>query len=231
MWLREQIPNALTLSNLAAGCVGIYFSFQGDLTLASFCIGFGLLADFFDGFAARLLGVASPLGKELDSLADVVTFGVLPGFIMFQLLSRLEAPEAVAISMLIIPILSAYRLAKFNIDTRQSHGFIGMPTPSLALFVAALPFISIDSQSILHAITQSIWALSISGWFLALLLVSPLPLLALKFQSTALRPNIFRYLLIAVGVVCLIVFGFTGIPLLILGYVLLSMLQVWVEKR
>jgi CDP-diacylglycerol--serine O-phosphatidyltransferase len=230
MALKNQVPNLITLSNLALGCIGIWFTFQGDLVSAAWCIGLALVADFLDGLAARLLGVASELGLQLDSLADVVSFGVLPGFLMFHLLESMQAPEGLAHSMLIIPLLSAYRLAKFNIDRRQTQGFIGLPTPSLALWIASFPLIGHFGPEWMHAYSESIWAMAFTAWVLSFLLISELPLLALKFKNWSLRENGLRYALILMGLCFILIFGAGGIPLTLGGYIILSVVSVGKEK-
>ena len=153
--IKRNIPNIITLANLTCGLLSIIFAFQGNLKLASLYIFASAFFDFFDGLAARLLKVHGKLGKQLDSMADIVAFGVAPGFILFHFMYELNHdiifkiatndnlffPELLA---LLIPIFSAYRLANFNIDTKQTTSFIGLPTPTLAIFVAALPLI--DNQ-------------------------------------------------------------------------------------
>jgi CDP-diacylglycerol--serine O-phosphatidyltransferase len=167
MSIKKNIPNALTLGNLLCGCLAIVKIFQGDLVWAAYLVGIAGALDFFDGFAARLLKVSSPIGKDLDSLADMVTFGVVPGIIMFKLIffSQLIAKEGWTIypplsalsdktpsiwsffptwlpyCAFIIPIFSAIRLAKFNNDTRQSESFIGLPTPANAILICSIPLI------------------------------------------------------------------------------------------
>ncbi len=143
----KHIPNSITSCNLICGCISIHYAMSGALTMALLFIVLGAVFDFFDGFAARLLGVASPIGKELDSLADVVTFGVAPAAMVFTLLSqhsRCSANGSCPLGMILpytaflIAAFSALRLAKFNLDTRQSHSFIGLPTPANALFWGSL---------------------------------------------------------------------------------------------
>lgn len=231
MGIKNQIPNLITLSNLALGCMGIWFTFQGEPLHAAWCIGLALLADFLDGLVARLLGVASELGVQLDSLADVVSFGVLPGFLMFHLLESMQAPTAMAISMLLIPLLSAYRLAKFNIDKRQTQGFIGLPTPSLALWMASFPLIREFGPDWMLPYATSIWGMAVTAWVLSFLLISELPLLALKFKTWGLAENKLRYALILMGLCFMLIFGAGGIPLTLGGYILISVFSVGKEKN
>jgi CDP-diacylglycerol--serine O-phosphatidyltransferase len=231
MKIKNQIPNLITLSNLSLGCIGIWFTFHGELVNAAWCIGLALLADFMDGLVARILGVSSELGVQLDSLADVVSFGVLPGFLMFHLLESMEAPQGIAYSMLIIPLLSAYRLAKFNIDKRQAQGFIGLPTPSLALWMASFPLIRQYGPDWMLAYSESIWLIVSTAWLLSLLLVSELPLIALKFKTWSIRENKLRYALIFMGFCFIGIFKAGGIPLTLGAYILLSWVSVSIEKK
>jgi CDP-diacylglycerol--serine O-phosphatidyltransferase len=223
--LKQEIPNIVTLSNMAFGIAGIFFVFQGEAVSASYCIFFALLADFLDGFVARLLKVASPLGAQLDSLADVVSFGVLPGFIVFQALQEMGASQALGLTAFAIPLLSAYRLAKFNIDTRQQHGFIGLPTPANAAFFAAIPFVA-HSDSALSIFFDSPMILAILSVVFSLLLISPIPLLALKFKSFSIRLNLPRYLLLMGGLALFLIFGIKAIPLIVVFYILISLIFV-----
>lgn len=162
-FIKRNIPNAITCGNLLCGCLAIVKAFEGDLVWAAYLVGIAAVLDFFDGFAARMLKVSSPIGKDLDSLADMVTFGVVPGVVMYQMI-RLACFEDDYFKMthfslgiteweppsylfylkylaLIIPLLSCIRLAKFNNDTRQSDSFVGLPTPANAIFIASLPII------------------------------------------------------------------------------------------
>lgn len=220
MSLVKHIPNTLTLGNLFMGCLGLIQAFNGNLEYASYAIWLAAIFDFFDGFAARLLKVSSPIGKELDSLADMVTFGVLPAVMVFQLTSDLGIYSYAAF---IIALFSALRLAKFNIDDEQSTGFIGLPTPALAFFVSGLPF-GIDRLSWLQP--EIILAL---GVLLAFLLISPLKMLALKFENYRIKDNIFKYLLILGSIVLIVVFKTLAIPLIILYYILLSLVSAFAK--
>ena len=137
--MKKHIPNILTLSNLLAGCIGLVYAFNGNLVYASYAIWIAAIFDFLDGFSARMLKVSSPIGKELDSLADMVTFGVLPSVILFQMIGN-QPYEYLSYGAFILALFSALRLAKFNVDTEQTTTFIGMPTPAAAFFVSGLPF-------------------------------------------------------------------------------------------
>lgn len=224
MSIKSQIPNSLTLLNLLSGVIGISFVLNGNIQSGAFFIVLSAFFDFFDGFAARLLKVSGELGKQLDSLADMVSFGVLPGFIAFQTCQQLTDLEWLPYLTLIIPILSAYRLAKFNIDTRQSDRFIGVPTPANALFFSTLPFLG-EKWRFLDGILQNPWSWVILAWIFSILLVSEIPLIALKFKSFKPADNLFRYSLIGLGAILLLIFGIGGIPLIIVSYLILSLLE------
>ena len=233
--IKRNIPNIITLANLTCGLLSIIFAFQGNLKLAALCIFAGAFFDFFDGLAARLLKVSGELGKQLDSMADMVTFGVAPGMILFHFIyylnhhiifriattDNLFFPELLA---LLIPIFSAYRLANFNIDTRQTTSFIGLPTPALAIFIAALPLI--DSNQFPMFINLQV--LTIISVILPLILVVNLPLFSLKYsknENLNTRLNIFRIILILSTVVLFSVFQFAAIPFIVILYLILSLLN------
>ena len=171
--IKRNIPNLITLGNLFCGLVAIVFSLNNNLYFAGTFIFFGAILDFFDGLSARLLKVSSEIGKQLDSMADMVTFGVAPGMIMFQMikLSKIDENSYIAYIGFIITIFSAIRLAKFNIDTKQTSSFIGLPTPAAAIFIASLPIIS-EYQNI--QFTNSNFFIGISV-ILSILLISKLP--------------------------------------------------------
>ena len=234
--IKRNLPNIITLANLTCGLFAIIFAFQGNLTTASLCIFAGAFFDFFDGLAARLLKVSGELGKQLDSMADMITFGVAPGFIFFHFMFYLNNDIIFRHSMvnesfffpaslaLLIPIFSAYRLAKFNIDTRQTTSFIGLPTPALALFIAAIPHINFDRFP-MFVDMQFLLIISI---IMPILLVVEMPLFSLKIskgENISSRLNIFRILLILSAVILLFVFQFAAIPFIVILYLILSLLN------
>ena len=179
----KHIPNLLTISNLICGCIALYFTFHNNLVFAAYLIVLAALFDFMDGAAARLLKVSGPMGKELDSLADMVSFGVVPGSIVFNLLetSSLSTYSFIALT---IPAFSAYRLAKFNVDDRQSESFIGLPTPANCLIFISFPLIStFQPGSFITEIIEMPEVLIGLTILLSLALVSEIPLFALKFNS------------------------------------------------
>jgi CDP-diacylglycerol--serine O-phosphatidyltransferase len=220
------VPNLMTCGNLLCGCLGIVFSFRGDLLLAGALIFLAAVLDFFDGFAARLLNQASPIGKELDSLADMVTFGVLPSMIIFQYLERTNDSieiEGMLVSFIafLLAVFSALRLAKFNIDTRQADSFIGVPTPANAILVASLPFILRtypESQALIINPTVLIGYTFIMSFFM----VMEVPLLAFKFKNFGWKENQIKYIFFGLSVVLLILLKFAAVPLIVGIYILLS---------
>ena len=211
----RHIPNFLTLLNLLSGSMGIYFAYQGNLYYAAYAIWVGAVFDFLDGFMARLLKVSSPIGKELDSLADLVTFGLLPAFMMMFMVSDSSLLKFLP---LIIVLFAALRLAKFNTDETQSHSFLGMPTPSIAFFVSGLPF-WLDSNE--HLFSTPV--VLITSMILALLMVLPIRMIALKFTNYRLMDNLARYGLLITGLGLFIFLGPKSFPVTISFYLILSM--------
>ncbi len=245
--IKKNIPNAITCGNLLCGCLAIVKAFEGDLVWAAYLVGIALVLDFFDGFTARLLKVTSPIGKDLDSLADMVTFGVVPGIVMFKMIFLAIATNEEIYSdrswisdnltkltyvAFIIPIFSAIRLAKFNNDTRQSDSFIGLPTPANAMFICSIPLIYDLNGSSTQFFNENPYVLCLVSCILSLLLVAPLPLLALKFKNFGWADNKMRFILIALSVACLAIFQFVGIPLVIILYILLSIVNnIFFKKK
>ena len=222
----KNIPNSITCLNLLSGCFACIFAFQGQYDWVALCIGLSALFDFLDGMAARLLHAYSPLGKELDSLADLISFGLAPGLMVMHLMAynstfhgMAEYQSWWALSALLIPVFSALRLAKFNIDTRQTTSFIGLPVPANALFWIGI------CQAVLHMESPvcgyAIVALVI---IFSLLLVSEIPMFSLKFKNLKWKENYLRYLIIAVAAICLISLGLAGLAATIGLYIVLSLL-------
>ncbi|MCQ2284175.1 MAG: CDP-diacylglycerol--serine O-phosphatidyltransferase [Bacteroidales bacterium] len=228
--MKKHIPNTLTCLNLVCGCLSCMAALKSNLEAASMWIVASAVFDFFDGFAARMLKVSSPIGKELDSLSDVVSFGVAPAMITYTWLTRcfFEIPpahqtpfmEMMPFIVLLVPALSAVRLANFNIDDRQSTNFIGLPTPANALF---LGFIPAAAEKI--AILSNFWVVWFLTLALAILLVSNINMMSLKFKTLKLtNENIPRYILLFIGLVLLIFFQQGAFPLIILTYLLISLI-------
>ncbi|GAA4499626.1 CDP-alcohol phosphatidyltransferase family protein [Hymenobacter ginsengisoli] len=242
--MKRHIPNAVTCLNLLCGCLALTFIFRGELVIGAYLVGIAAVADFFDGLLARALRVSSPIGKDLDSLADMVSFGVVPGAIMFELMgqsfvgqllgqlfntaSPLLSPDHIAgTSVLpfcgfIITIFSALRLAKFNNDTRQTTSFIGLPTPACTLVVASLPLILANDQFEVQNIILNPWLLLGLSVLLSGLLVAELPLFALKFKNLKWLGNRRRFVFVALALVLVSTLRAAGIPLAVLIYVLMS---------
>ena len=230
--------------NLLCGCIGIYYALTVNgygLTVASVCIGLAAIFDFFDGFAARILKVHSDLGKQLDSLADMVTFGVLPGFIVFEMLTQALHLHPIGFShayylAFLIPIFSAYRLAKFNIDTRQNEQFIGVPTPANSLLIGSFPLILRDyyplantagpvkeiSPEWINLTLLNPWFFIAITFIMSYLLIAELPLLALKFKNFGWKGNEMRYFLIAGAGLGLLLFKVVAVPFIVFFYIVLS---------
>ncbi|MBC8266793.1 MAG: CDP-diacylglycerol--serine O-phosphatidyltransferase [Flavobacteriales bacterium] len=224
--IKRNIPNIITLANLTCGLFAILFAFEGSLVLSASFIFYGAFLDFFDGLAARLLNVSGELGKQLDSMADMVTFGVAPGSILYYLIEKFNETEIGYLKFLafLIPIFSAIRLAKFNIDIRQTSSFIGLPTPALAIFIAAVPLINFD----LFPMFIDLRFLIAIAVIMPLLLVAEIPLFSLKIsqgENLTSKLNILRITLILAAVVLLFVFQFAAIPFIVILYLILSILN------
>lgn len=230
MNLKAQLPNFITLLNLLSGVLGILWVLEGQPLYGAYFVILSATFDFFDGFAARLLKVQSDMGKELDSLADVISFGVLPGILLYSLTKSQTEASFLPYCTLIIPMLSAYRLAKFNLDTRQSDRFIGLPTPANALLLTTIPYLAARWPELSPWLSSPI-ALVVIAWLTSLLLVAELPLIALKFKNSSFRDNSFRYALLVIGAVCLVWLQLAGIPLVILAYLLLSGMENMLRKK
>jgi CDP-diacylglycerol--serine O-phosphatidyltransferase len=227
MKLTQHIPNTLTCLNLATGCAGIILVLSGEPVAAAWFVWIGCVFDFLDGFVARMLTVSSAIGKELDSLADMVSFGVLPAVQMFILLDNHCTFAALPYISISIAVFSGIRLAKFNLDTRQTTSFIGVPTPANALFITALPFLPESLQAyvfdpaVLLAITivTSLW------------LIAEVNLFALKFTSYRWKDNQLRFTFLALSGLLLIVFKAGALVFIILAYVLISLISDKILKK
>jgi len=226
IFIKRNIPNLITLGNLTCGLLSIVLAFEGKLAIAGAFIFYGAILDFFDGFSAGLLNVNSELGKQLDSMADMVTFGVAPGIIMYHLIGLtieeklgISYELTIALIAFLIPIFSAIRLAKFNIDTRQTSSFIGLPTPAAAIYIASLPVIGTNF---------SLELLIISTIILSLLLVAELPLFSLKIskrENMKSQLNIIRILFLISSIILLFVLQFASIPFIVILYIFLSIIN------
>ena len=259
MNIKKHIPNAITCCNLLCGCLAIVQAFEGNLVYAAYLVGAGAIFDFFDGFAARMLKVSSPIGKDLDSLTDMVTFGVVPGAILFYMIKIIFLidhnfnHDEITISMklyqyigFIVTVFSAIRLAKFNNDTRQTDSFIGVPTPAVAIFICSLAIIfsrlyipnyEVDTCHEDYELIKFFGFvfnpifISILTLVLSFLLISELPLFALKFKHFKWKDNEIRFVFLGLSLVMLITLQFVGIPLIIIMYILLSVINNIVSKK
>lgn len=259
--IKKNIPNLFTLCNLFCGCTAIVFAFEGNLIWSAYLVGIACVFDFLDGLVARALNVHSEIGKQLDSLADMVSFGVVPGVIVFHFLKetvRLEnihgcvgceiPPEITAPSTLeeispyigfLIPIFSAIRLAKFNIDSRQSDSFIGLPTPANSILIASLGLLCFWHAGMEGSKYPTPFSVLVLNYnFLiplitisSFLLIAPLPLFALKFKNFSWADNRVRYIFLALALMLLIIFQLAGIPLIIVLYIVLSIINNFVSKK
>lgn len=248
--MKKQIPNIFTLLNLFLGCIAIVHIMQSGLTLsidasgdnlveipermylASVFIAAAAMVDFFDGFVARLLKVPSELGKQLDSLADVVSFGVAPGLIIYQFLrlsfaqqmGGLDISTLFLLPALVVPCAGAYRLARFNIDTEQSYGFKGVPIPAVGIWIASFPLV--------YWFSKDAWVINLlrNYWFwyavivvASYLMVSTLPMMALKFRQFSLKALLPFIILAIISIVGAILFGWLAVTLSFIGYTILSL--------
>jgi CDP-diacylglycerol--serine O-phosphatidyltransferase len=248
--MNRLIPNLFTLLNLFFGCMAIVCIMQSGLTTAvdgeggavillpekiywaSVYIAIAALIDFLDGFVARMLKTASELGKQLDSLADVVSFGVAPGMIAYQFLryayaqqeNGLDIPVLLLLPAFIIPCAGAYRLARFNIDTQQVYGFKGVPIPAAGLLIASFPLIywyATDAWAIQLLVNKWFWYTVILG--ISYLMISTLPMMALKFKSAGWKDNWPKVLLLVLTLVAAVLFRWLAVPVVFLVYVILSL--------
>jgi CDP-diacylglycerol--serine O-phosphatidyltransferase len=233
--IKSQIPNTLTLLNLMLGSAAIIHLMTGEPVLAAILIAVAAVCDFLDGFAARLLNVKSEMGKELDSLADVVSFGVAPAIFLFTAIKNNPDPgifegmlNSLAYAALLIGAFSGFRLAKFNLDKRQTDSFLGLPTPANAIFIISVSLIGTaalaTNSGFIYQVSSNIWfqllIIPISCW----LLISEIPLFALKFNKgfgfTANRP---RYIFLIISLLNILLFGWAGLPLVIIIYIAISL--------
>lgn len=232
--IKKHIPNSLTCCNLMCGCMATGAAFYGNYRWAIVMIIVGAVFDFFDGMVARLLHVSSPIGKELDSLADVVTFGVAPSAILFHLFHRVHYPEFIQpiedflpYTAFLMAAFSALRLAKFNLDERQTSSFIGLPTPANALFWGSLV---VGQHTFLVSLKFNAVFLFLFMLLSCMLLVAEIPLFALKFKDLSWQNNSIKYIFL-VGCLAFLPLGVSSIAAMIVWYVLLSMVVFKASNR
>ena len=247
----KQVPNLFTLLNLVFGCLAIIFTLQNGISIfvsgegeqfvdmpekiwmASLFIGLAAVIDFVDGFVARLFNSSSKMGEQLDSLADLVSFGVAPGMIFYQFLrmSYAQSPGGIDTSVLwllpalLVPCAAAWRLAKFNLDKEQAYSFRGVPTPAVGLLVASLPLIywNVNLEWVRDLLFNT-WFLLAFIVVLCFLMVSNLPMLSLKFRNFSVRNNLPKYLILGLGLIAIIFLKWLAVPVIFIAYVLVSLL-------
>tara|TARA_R110001632_G_scaffold28927_2_gene77017 strand:+ start:41403 stop:42164 length:762 start_codon:yes stop_codon:yes gene_type:complete len=244
MNIKKHIPNLFTLGNLFCGTVATMYAVLSQFEMTALFVILGIVFDFFDGFLARILKVSGELGKQLDSLADMVTSGVVPGIVMFYMIRMVVMIDIGDIDYvitfgrvdfntgylpylgLLLTLAACYRLAKFNIDTRQSESFIGLPTPAMSLFVISLPLIQMntDIEFVKEMISNNYFLIAIT-LLLSYLMNAELPLFSLKFKNYGIKDNVFKYLLILLSVILLITVQYLAIPIIIVVYVILSVID------
>jgi len=222
--MKKHIPNFITCLNLFSGCVSAYLAFKGNYEGAFGAILLSAVFDFLDGFAARLLKAYSPMGKELDSLADMVSFGLAPGAIVFSLLTETGINEWLPFLGFLIPVFSGLRLAKFNIDDRQTTSFIGLPVPANAIFWAGLVY------SFPALLLNNVWVLVLLIGVFCFFLVSEIPMFSLKFRNIAWKENQTQYLFLIGCAAILAYFGTSAFAIIIGWYLVMSIGSVLLKK-
>jgi len=247
--IKRLIPNLLTAGNLVGGILSIIFSITGKIEWAPYCIFISALFDFLDGFVARLLKVQSELGKQLDSLADMVTFGVAPGVMVMIMLSSWNSDlnqydflsyehntELMGFGF-IIPIFALFRLAKFNLDTRQTSSFIGLPTPAMTLFFAPIPLLVLSGnesgviwqETLVSVFTNPTFLIS-STLIMSIMMVVELPLFALKFNGFKWKGNELRFIFLILSTGLFATLFFWSLPIIIILYLFLSIINNLIHK-
>jgi len=237
MNFKKHIPNIFTLGNLLCGTLATIFAVSGYFEMTALFVVLGISLDFFDGFFARILKVSGELGKQLDSLADMVTSGVVPGIVLFVLLgNNQQIPYEIyadfKFSMglpligLLVTLAACYRLAKFNIDERQTDSFIGLPTPAMSLFVISLPLVQMYTEIDFakDLIANNYFLIGVTVFF-SYLMNSELSLFSLKFKNYGIKENLFKYILITLSIVLIFSFEYLSVPIIIMSYILLSILN------
>ncbi len=246
----KQLPNIITSLNLLCGCVAVLFAVSGDLIATTVFAFLGIFFDFFDGLAARLLNAQSEVGVQFDSLADMITSGLVPGVVMIKLLERATGNEVIGFSMeatetmswstmqfsllplvgLLITVASGYRLAKFNVDSRQKDSFIGLPTPANTILILSFGLIlATQPEHWVSELLQEQWVLIGLTVLSCILLNAEIPLFALKFKTWDFKSNAKRYLFLLFCLVTLLLLRFLAIPLIIAVYIIISV--VWKDKN
>lgn len=219
--MKKYIPNTITCLNLFSGCVGVLWVLKGEYTLALYCVLASGVFDFFDGMVARLLHVKSLIGKELDSLADMVSFGFLPGAVMYTLLLEASSNAYIPYVGFLITVFSALRLAKFNLDERQTTDFIGVNTPMNTFLIVSLPFLAVQYSFLIG----NVYFLLGLTLICSLLLVSEIRLFSMKLNSLRWTDNKFKYMFLIVSFLIILLFKITAVPVVFILYILFSLLH------
>lgn len=243
MAIKNHVPNTITLLNLSSGIVSVYYALKGtpqDLAIAGIFIFIAAVFDFLDGFFARMLNAKSAIGLQLDSLSDMVSFGVAPGFIIFQMIKISHGNpgdnnggiDFLPLFAILVPLMSALRLAKFNIDESQSISFKGLPTPALAIVIASLPLIRQELYSdrglFYMVITNAYFLLGIAI-FGSLLLVSTFPMISLKFKNFVWGDNLIKYIFMLSSLILLVWLNVVAIPFIVLLYLFMSLIVYLID--
>ena len=232
MSIVKHIPNTITCCNLLSGCVSIFLLCQNHVLGASAMIFVAAVFDFLDGFSARLLNAKSPIGGELDSLSDVVSFGVAPSFIIAMLLSKTDISWMISdvnvfpMLAFILAAFAAVRLAKFNLDTRQTSSFIGLPVPAVGLFIASLPLMlnNVSTESTLYNIVVNPYFLLATVAIFSWLMISEVPFFSFKIKNLRFKENILRYFVVIFAITAVVILHWMALPFIFLFYILLSVI-------
>lgn len=240
MVLNKQVPNVFTCLNLLCGCVAIVSSFHGNEVLLAAMVFLAAMFDFLDGLSARAFNAYSDLGKQLDSLADMVTFGVTPGVVLYNLFIGQAEQEIFSSPMLfhilkyfpfIVTVFAAFRLAKFNVDTRQSNSFLGLPTPAAGIFITSFPLIVRFDHFGLTPILTNPYFILITSIVVSILMIVEIPLFALKFRTLSWNDNRIQFIFLILAAVLIVFFRVTAIPVIVLLYIVLSQLYYFIIDK
>ena len=239
MNIKNHIPNFITLMNLLSGIMSIYLGMIGEIQLAAAMIFVAAILDFFDGMLARVLNAKTEIGAQLDSLADIVSFGVAPAFVLFHTFNLPEVGTSqidyLPFVAFIVPLFSALRLAKFNIDEEQTTSFKGLPTPATGILLASFPIMILvclaENKGLYYDIVTNPYFLAFTAIACSLLMVANLPMFALKFSTASWGENQTRYIFLILSVFLIIILKLAAIPLIILMYILLSVLELFSKKK
>jgi len=234
MSIKNQVPNTITLLNLFCGILSIYFGTVGEIQFSAVMIFLAAFFDFLDGLFARILNAKSPIGAQLDSLADVVSFGVAPAFVLFHTIKMVNEMNGdsgldyLAFTAFMVPLFSALRLAKFNIDENQTTSFLGLPTPAVGLLLASFPIMILgclaENKGIYYDLVTNAYSLAGVAIVSSILMVSKLPMFAIKFKSISWAENQTQYIFIILSFFLFLILKIAAVPLIVLLYLILSVI-------